>query len=163
MSSQNHDNDNHDKVFFKNFSLVMGVLFGIFFICIGAARMIAPDHELDAAALAKINNATQPVGEVVTDPAALEMKLAANKPARAPYTGEQVVSKVCGACHQSGMLGAPKIGDKGEWAKRKGAAGGVDGLVKVAIKGLNQMPPRGGDSDLSDDEIKAAIEYMLSK
>jgi len=163
VSNKSHNNESHDKVFFKNFSLVMGCLFGIFFICIVAARTITPEKELDAAGLAKIDNATKPIGEVVTDPAALEMKLAANKTSRAPYTGEQVVSKVCGACHMSGMLGAPKIGDKGEWNKRKGAAGGLDGLVKIAIKGLNQMPPRGGDSDLSDDEIKGAIEYMLSK
>lgn len=163
MSNKNHDNESHDKVFFKNFSLVMGGLFGIFFLCIIVARIITPEKELDAAGVAKIEKNTAPIGEVVTDPAALEMKLAANKPARAPYTGEQVVTKVCGACHQTGMLGAPKIGDKGEWNKRKGAAGGVDGLVKVAIKGLNQMPPRGGDADLSDDEIKAAIEYILSK
>ena len=163
MSNKSHDNESHDKVFFKNFSLVMGGLFGIFFLCIVAARTITPEKELDAAALAKIDKNTAPIGEVVTDPAALELKLAANKTARAPYTGEQVVTKVCGACHQTGMLGAPKIGDKGEWNKRKGAAGGLDGLVKIAIKGLNQMPPRGGDSDLSDDEMKAAIEYMLSK
>lgn len=163
MSNKSHDNESHDKVFFKNFSLVMGALFGIFFLCIVAARTITPEKELDAAALAKIDTATAPIGEVVTDPAALEMKLAANKPSRAPYTGEQVVTKVCSACHTTGMLGAPKIGDKGEWSKRKGAAGGLDGLVKIAIKGLNQMPARGGDSDLSDDEIKSAIEYILSK
>lgn len=163
MSNQSHGNESHDKVFFKNFSLVMGVLFGIFFLCIIVARIITPARELDAAGLAKLEAATAPVGEVVTDPAALELKLAANKPARAAYTGEQVVTKVCAACHQTGMLNAPKIGDKGEWAKRKGAAGGLDGLVKLAIKGINQMPARGGDSDLSDDEMKAAVEFILSK
>ena len=163
MSNKSHDNESHDKVFFKNFSLVMGGLFGIFFLCIVAGRTLAPAKELDDAGLAKIEKNTAPVGEVITDPAALELKLAANKPSRAPYTGEQVVTKVCAACHQTGMLGAPKIGDKGEWNKRKGAAGGLDGLVKIAIKGLNAMPARGGDSDLSDDEIKAAVEYILSK
>ena len=163
MSNKSHNNESHDKVFFKNFSIVMGGLFGIFFLCIAVARIITPEKELDAAGLAKIEKTTAPIGEVVTDPAALQLKLAANKPARAAYTGEQVVTKVCAACHLTGMLGAPKIGDKGEWSKRKGAAGGLDGLVKIAIKGLNQMPARGGDSDLSDDEVKAAIEYILSK
>jgi cytochrome c5 len=156
-------NENHDKVFFKNFSLVMGGLFAIFFICIVAARIATPAPELDAAGTARIEERIKPLGEVVTDPAALQLKLAANKPVRAPYTGEQLVTKVCSACHQSGLLGSPKIGDKTAWAKRKGAAGGLDGLVASAIKGKNQMPARGGDADLSDAEVKAAVEYMLSK
>ena len=49
MSNKSHDNESHDKVFFKNFSLVMGGLFGIFFLCIIAARTITPEKELDAA------------------------------------------------------------------------------------------------------------------
>jgi cytochrome c5 len=156
-------NESHDKVFFKNFSLVMGGLFAIFFICITVARFITPEPGLDAAAAARIDERIKPIGEVVTDPAALQLKLATNKPVRAPYTGEQLVAKVCSACHLSGMLGAPKIGDKADWGKRKGSNGGLDGLVKLAIKGINQMPARGGDPDLSDEEIKAAVEYMLSK
>ena len=157
------DHKNHDKAFFKNFSLVMGALFAIFFICIAIARLITPTVAHDDAALARIEDRIKPIGEVVTDPAALQAKLAANKPVRAAYTGEQLVTKVCGGCHLTGMLGSPKIGDKGAWAARKSAAGGLQGLVASAIKGKNSMPARGGDPDLSDDEIKAAIEYMLSK
>lgn len=157
------EHKNHDKAFFKNFTLVMGVLFVIFFICIAVARLITPGGEHDDAILANVAERIKPIGEVMTDPAALQAKLAANKTERAPYTGEQLVSKVCGACHQGGLLGAPKIGDKAAWASRKASAGGLDGLVAVAIKGKGQMPARGGDPELSDAEIKAAIEYMLSK
>ena len=157
------DHKNHDKAFFKNFSFVMGTLFAIFFICIAIARMITPAAQHDEAALARIEERIKPIGEVVTDPAALQAKLAANKPVRSPYTGEQVVAKICSACHLSGMLGAPKIGDKGAWGGRKSAVGGIDGLVASAIKGKNQMPSRGGDPDLNDAEIKAAIEFMLGK
>jgi cytochrome c5 len=157
------DHKNHDQAFFKQFSFVMGALFVIFFICIAVARLITPAPPQDAAAIAKIEERIRPIGEVMTDPSALQAKLAANKPARAPYTGEQLVAKVCSACHQAGMLGAPKIGDKADWGKRKSADGGLDGLVASALKGKNSMPARGGDPDLSDAEIKAAIEYMLSK
>lgn len=156
------DHKNHDKVFFKNFSLVMGALFAIFFVCVMAARLVTPAAKPDAAATAKIEERIKPIGEAVTDPAAL-LQASASKPARAPYTGEQLVAKVCSACHQSGLLNAPKIGDKAEWGKRKSAAGGIDGLAASAIKGKNQMPARGGDPDLADAEIKAAIEFMLSK
>lgn len=152
----------NDKGFFRSFGMVMGGLFGLFFVCIIAARTLTPTPVPDKAEIARLDQRTAPIGQVVTDPKAL-MALAASKPARAPYTGAEVVTKVCSACHQSGMLGAPKIGDKAEWSKREKAAGGVDGLVKIAIKGLNSMPPRGGDADLSDAEIKAAIEDMLSK
>lgn len=155
------DHKNHDKEFFANFTMVMGALFVIFFVCIAAARLSASaDAKPDPQAQARLQERIKPIGQVVTDPAAL-LKVAASKPARAPYTGEQVVAKVCGACHGSGMLGAPKIGDKSEWSKRKGANGGLDGLVASAIKGKNSMPPRGGDPDLTDAEIKAAIEQML--
>ena len=155
------ENGNHDKVFFKNFSLVMGALFGIFFICIIAARLVTPEKEVDAAALAKIEERIKPVGEVVTDPAAL-MKIAATAAAsRTPYTGEQLVQKVCSGCHATGMLGAPKIGNKAEWSKRQAANGGLAGLVNSAIKGKNSMPARGGDPSLTDAEIKAAIEIMI--
>lgn len=151
----------HDQKFFVSFGLVMGALFGIFFICIIAARIITGgDDAPDAQALARLEDRIRPVGQVVTDPAAL-LKMAAAKPAREPYTGEQVVTKICGACHNNGMLNAPKVGDHAEWNKRKAAAGGLDGLVAIAIKGLNSMPPRGGDPDLSDAEIKAAVEVLI--
>src|SRR3546814_4276508 len=80
-----------------------------------------------------------------------------------PYTtlfrSEQVYSKVCTGCHAAGVLGAPKDGDKAAWGARLKAAGGVDGMLKIAIHGLNAMPPRGGDASLSDDELKGAIEH----
>jgi cytochrome c5 len=71
-------------------------------------------------------------------------------------TGPDVVTKVCGACHTAGVLGAPKIGDKGAWASR----GSLSTLVASAVKGKNAMPPKGGDPSLSDAEIKAAIQEM---
>lgn len=158
------DHKNHDRVFFVNFGKVLGGLFLIFFICIGAAALLdTGDGHLDVGAAARLDERIKPVGTVVTDPAVLMAMQAANKPARAAYSGDEVVTKVCAACHDAGVLDAPKTGDKAAWAARKGAAGGLDGLVKQAIVGVKQMPPRGGDADLSDEEVKAAVEVMLKK
>jgi cytochrome c5 len=153
---------NHDKVFFSTFTLVLGSLFAIFFICVVAARWVTPSHQLDAAAIARVDERTRPAAQVITDSAAL-LKLAGPAVARAPLTGAEVVAKVCGACHTSGLLNAPKVGDKAAWSVRAGVAGGVAGLVASAIKGKNLMPASGGDPSLSEAEIKSAIEILIGK
>ncbi|MGL5800569.1 MAG: c-type cytochrome [Plesiomonas sp.] len=94
----------------------------------------------------------KPVGSVY-----LEDKTAAAKPA-GPRTGEQVYNGTCIACHGAGVLGAPKFRDAALWGPR--LKQGIDTLQKHAINGINQMPPRGTCTSCSDDEIKAAIEYM---
>lgn len=76
-------------------------------------------------------------------------------------TGEQVVQERCQECHVAGKQGAPKLGDMNEWKPR--LQGGVDRLVKSAIGGHNSMPARGGMANLSDAEMKAAVEFMVSK
>ena len=76
-------------------------------------------------------------------------------------TGKEIVETVCAACHASGALGAPKIGDKGAWAKHIG--GGLDHLKQLAIKGNGAMPARGGNPDLSDIEVTRAIVYMANQ
>jgi cytochrome c5 len=81
--------------------------------------------------------------------------------AKATRTGEQVVQQYCAACHATGAAGAPKIGDKGAWAKHVGA--GLDQLLKLAITGKGAMPPRGGAADLSDDDIARAIVHMANQ
>lgn len=154
------DTKNHDKVFFTTFTAVIGVLVGITVAIMYIAGWITPDTTDKAIALKKIEERIAPVGKVVTDPAALLAAMPAAV-ARAPYSGAEVMAKVCAACHGSGVLGAPKTGDKGAWAKRMAAAGGLAGLVKSAIKGVNAMPARGGDASLSDAEVKAAVELMV--
>lgn len=64
----------------------------------------------------------------------------------------------CGACHNTGAAGAPKKGDAAAWAPR--ISKGADTLYNSALNGFNAMPPRGG-SQLSDDEIKAVVDYMV--
>lgn len=86
------------------------------------------------------------------------------KDASAPQTaksGEQVVNEICIACHGTGALGSPKIGDAGAWGSRIGQ--GYDTLLKHAIEGIRAMPARGGNGDLSDIEVAAAVVYMANK
>ncbi|KHL69076.1 MULTISPECIES: c-type cytochrome [Pseudomonas] len=78
----------------------------------------------------------------------------------AARSGADVVAKFCNACHGTGLLNSPKNHDTAAWKARADAKGGLDGLVKSAIAGLNAMPPKGTCSDCSDDEMRAAIQEM---
>ncbi len=77
----------------------------------------------------------------------------------APKDGVTVFNTVCGSCHNTGAAGAPKAGDKAAWAPR--IAQGKETLYKSAIVGKNAMPPKGGATDLSDGEIKAAVDHLV--
>lgn len=78
--------------------------------------------------------------------------------------GKSLYTKSCALCHAAGVSGAPKPGDKADWAPR--IAQGMEVLDKHAIEGFTgskgQMPPRGG-STASDDEVKAAVKYMVDQ
>ena len=76
-----------------------------------------------------------------------------------PAVGKALYEKSCTVCHAAGVAGAPKSGNKEEWAPR--IAKGMDALYKSSINGLNAMPPRGA-STATDDEIKAAVDYMVN-
>jgi len=75
-------------------------------------------------------------------------------------TPDEVIAKHCNACHGTGLLGSPKIGDAAAWKDRADHQGGLSGLLAKAITGLNAMPPKGTCADCSDDELKGAIEKM---
>lgn len=105
----------------------------------------------------------EPVGKVCVQGKECEgvgAVAAAGAAGGAPRSGEEIVGKVCTNCHGSGLLGAPKIGDKADWGKRAKEQGGLDGLLAKAISGFNAMPPRGTCADCSDDELKGAIKHM---
>ncbi len=74
-------------------------------------------------------------------------------------SGEQVYNSACVACHTTGVLGAPRLGNAEDWAPR--LAQGMDVVLEHSINGLNAMPPRGTCTKCSDEEILAAIEYMI--
>ncbi len=86
-------------------------------------------------------------------------KAAAVKTDGKPRDGAPVYNAGGMACHASGAAGAPKAGDKAAWAPR--IATGSAALIKSAINGKNAMPPKGGNPDLSDAEVKAAVEHLV--
>jgi cytochrome c5 len=107
----------------------------------------SPAHVLDR---------IKPVGTVV---------IAEAGPASGNMTGAQVFAQVCKTCHETGLAGAPKAGNKAEWAPR--IAEGEATLVKHAIDGYQgktgTMPPKGGSPDLTDDEVHRAVVYLADQ
>lgn len=75
--------------------------------------------------------------------------------------GQAVYEKTCAACHATGLSGAPKLGDKAAWAPL--IAEGIDSLARVAINGEGAMPAKGGNASLSDEEVHAAVNYMMEQ
>jgi cytochrome c5 len=75
--------------------------------------------------------------------------------------GEQVYRETCAACHDTGAAGAPRIGDKKAWAPR--IREGKRMMVKMAIRGIRGMPPRGGNPALTDEEVERAVVYLLNR
>lgn len=75
--------------------------------------------------------------------------------------GKDVYASTCAACHATGAAGAPKVGDKGAWAPR--LATGASALHASALKGKGIMPPKGGNAALSDADVSAAVDFMLSQ
>jgi cytochrome c5 len=116
-----------------------------------AAPPAAPAPAAAAPASAAPAAAAPAAAPVTAAAAATAAPAAAAKPAL--YTAS------CAVCHDAGVAGAPKLGDKAAWSARLGA--GVDGLTAAAIKGKGAMPARGGSAG-SDDEIKAVVAYMVS-
>lgn len=103
------------------------------------------------------------------EPATPAQKPAAAAPAPAQTAdaekGKSVYAKTCALCHAAAVAGAPKPGDKADWGPR--IAQGEATLYKHALEGFTgskgQMPARGGATTLSDDEVKAAVNYMVAQ
>lgn len=106
-------------------------------------------------------------------PAAAAPAAAAQAPAPAPAAapaapqttaavnpaGEKLYKSVCFACHATGVANAPKFGDKAAWDPY--IKTGMDAMVKVAMQGKPPMPPKGGAANASEDDIRAAVQYMV--
>ncbi len=102
----------------------------------------------DTAVLARIS----PVGTV---------QIAAPAGPKGMLTGEEVYAQTCKTCHEAGIAGAHKVGDKAAWAKV--VAQGDKLSFQHAIAGIRAMPARGGNPDLTDDEVKRAVAYMVNQ
>ena len=181
-----------DKAFFRNFSLIVGALVVLMVIFIIAARIIGTDEtaakKREAASAAKL---TAPMGEVsvaapeekaapaqeaaptqatteVTEPEAApapaEVAATSAEPVPAGDKGKPIFEGLCKACHGSGIPGIPQFGDNAAWGPR--IAQGKDTLYQHAMQGFTgksgmMMPPKGGGTN-TEDEVKAAVDYMVS-
>ncbi|RBL86508.1 cytochrome c5 family protein, partial [Streptomyces cavourensis] len=96
-------------------------------------------------------------------PAPAAAAAAAPAPAQATAAvnpaGEKLYKSVCFACHATGVANAPKFGDKAAWDPY--IKTGMDAMVKVAMQGKPPMPPKGGAANASEDDIRAAVQYMV--
>jgi cytochrome c5 len=131
-------------------TLVVSVL-AYFFGVLGKAPEAAKASEPTAA--------EKLVEESIKPVATVEVAEAAG--AHVEKSGEEIVKGVCIACHGVGALGAPKIGNAGDWGPR--IAQGYPTLVKHAIEGIRSMPARGGNAELTDHEVADAVAYMANQ
>ena len=161
----------HDRKFFDTFMLIMGVLVALTLGLIILARIVSSDpvsatRDADADYRKEVLKRIEPVAKVAVA-GADNSALAAPAPVQAAAVdlgGEEVYNQACVACHGAGIAGAPKLGDKAAWAPR--VAAGPDTLHKHALVGFQgkngYMPPKGGRTDLSDQSVMNAVDYILS-
>jgi cytochrome c5 len=166
----------HDQQFFDSFMLVIGILMGVAVGLFFLVRAISIDTQglvirADPTVQAAIDDRIKPVGRVLLMgdaelAAAAAAAVAAPTPVATVMTGPQVYNAACIVCHQPpGTGGAPPVGDVAAWAPRIGQ--GTDTLYMHALAGFQGekgfMPPKGGRVDLSDDEIRAAVDYLIEQ
>jgi|SRR5690348_14134341 len=120
-----------------------------------AAPAAAPSAAAPAAAPAPTNVAS--ASNVPSAPAPGVTQAAS---AGGSAEGKAVYDQTCHVCHGTGLAGSPKFGDKAAWAPR--IATGMPALYNAALHGLNAMPPKGGNAQLTDAQVKAAVDYMVS-
>jgi len=168
---------------FRNvFSAVLGVLIAMALMLVGISRMVdsGPKGARDTGdplMQASAHERIKPFGQVAVageDNSGLAIQAtavpvasggAAADAAALPTDGRSVFDVACSACHGTGIAGAPRIGDKAAWAPR--IAQGTATLEKHAIEGFQgqagMMPAKGGRTDLSDDAVRAAVDYLASQ
>ncbi len=119
---------------------------------------------LSLAALTACGQKDAPAPAVVETPAPVAVA-AAPAPVAENAVGKSTYGKTCALCHAAAIAGAPKPGDKAEWGPR--IAQGKEVLYKHALEGFTgakgMMPARGGGASLTDDEVKAAVDYMADQ
>lgn len=129
-----------------------------------AAWLTACGQKEEPAAQAPAPEAIAPAAEAPAAPAAEAAAPAAGGTVASTEQGKSVFNKTCALCHAAGVAGAPMPGNKDDWGPR--IAQGMDTLYKHALEGYTgakgMMPARGGAATLSDDEVKEAVNHMVS-
>lgn len=157
-----------DKQFATKLTMIIGLLIGFTVVILALANALISDTDISGDIIVKGNiyDRIKPVANVAL---AGEVANAAetassegddsNEPAASGRSGEQLYAQACSACHASGVLNAPKFGDKASWGPR--LAKGADELYASAINGIGAMPAKGGRVDFSDADIQLVVDYML--
>jgi len=165
-----------DRAFFKNFSIVVIILAVLMVLFVVAASIVGntisygdPD-----AKTAQVSERTAPVGDVRLEGEAMPDEKTAGGGGQQvaaaddePRSGQAVYDSVCMSCHGGAIAAAPATDDKAAWAPR--IEKGIETLYKHAINGFQgegssmAMPAKGGNSSLSDEEVKAAVDYMVEQ
>jgi cytochrome c5 len=158
-----------DRTFLKRFSgIIIGLMvFTGVIIVLALSLRGEPNPDANPSQLRLVEERIAPVtgvrvgadGQAALAAAQAETQAAAAPAEAGEVDGGQVYNTVCMACHAAGVAGAPQPGS--DLLAQRLADKGEDGLVNSVINGLNVMPPRGGNPNLSDEQIKAAIEFML--
>ena len=157
-----------DKQFTTQFMAVLVILVGLTIgIMVIANFLYSGDTSaMDEEEQQHVAERIKPVGEVYQGSVPVSEAAAPAAPtedtttvASAALSGEAVYQQVCAACHTAGVLNAPKPGDTAAWEPR--LAKGMDVMYASAINGIGAMPAKGGRADMSDEAIKAAVDYLL--
>jgi cytochrome c5 len=152
--------------------LVISVALMLFMFVLVAHHRDIPDRvRLDRGALlgsgSSVAERIKPVAQVNVASAEAPREPVKSAAAAQPRSrdGQQVYQAACVACHDAGIAGAPKLGDKSQWAKH--IAKGLDTLYASAVNGIQgsagAMPPKGGNPALSNAEVRAAVDYMVAR
>lgn len=109
-------------------------------------------YEAPAPAVVDVVNNIKPLAQV---------EVAPDRTNYVEMTGEAVFNQACTACHTTGLMSAPKVGDNAGWEAR--IAQGYETLTDHAINGVRGMPARGGNPDLTDLEVARGVAYMANQ
>jgi cytochrome c5 len=149
------------KSFVALFGGLILVAIILIFIAIYLSGSIGPGTIVQKQRLTEVENRLQPVGQVNTNPNAVQSQPVKKGSTSKTMSGKEVYSNTCSACHGTGALGAPHFGSKAQWTSH--AKKGLKTLVYHALDDFKQKPARGGNKSLSDKDVKNGVEYMLKK
>lgn len=145
-----------EVVIVKSSKLIIGCVAAL---GLGAGAAIAQENAEDAAIAKRL----APVGELCLQGedcgSASAAPAVASSSSGGSVDGQAIYNSVCMVCHDAGVAGAPIHGDEAAWADR--VTKGFDTLLDHSVNGFNAMPARGGNPNLSDEEMLAATKYML--
>lgn len=147
------------------FTGILGVLIAISVVLFIIAQIIVdPDPKLDDPRVAELTQQRiAPVGKLNTGEAPIVLgtmsPISTAQAAPDFASGEAVYNAVCQACHTTGVLNSPKLGDPAGWEAR--LPKGRETLLNSVLNGLNLMPAKGGRPDLSDEQVEMAVDYIL--